>query len=128
MKRIVLKDFLSLKEGDVISFSTGGSNTIYITVENREIDVPFYGNDKGRWGGDNPFPRTNSEISKIEYVPNVHFKWIKEKVNSFTAMELKMPSCPKDLTSHLKMLYNSYEWGKVCVQKVIEDFEKQGVL
>lgn len=29
MKRLVLKDFLALKEGDIISFSIGSSNTIY---------------------------------------------------------------------------------------------------
>jgi len=127
MKRLVLKDFLALKEGDIISFSTGSSNTIYITVENREIDVVFYGNDKGRWGKDNPAPKSgNNPVTG--YKPNIHFKWVKEKVAPFTAIEFKMPHCPKDLTKHLMSLYSQHDWEQVCIQKIIEDFEKQGVL
>ena len=125
MKKLVLKDFLSLKEGDIISFSRS-SNVIYVTVGNREIDVQFYGNDKGRWGKDNPCPKSGDNAA-MDYKPNVHFKWVKEKVNPFTAMELKMPQCPKDLTKHLVSLFSQSEWEQVCIKKIIEDFEKQGV-
>ena len=45
---IVLKDYLSLKKGDIISFHTKGSDIICISVESREVDAPFYGNEKGR--------------------------------------------------------------------------------
>jgi hypothetical protein len=127
MKRLVLKDFLSLKEGDIISLSTGSSNTIYVTVMNREIDVAFYGNDKGRWGKDNPSPKSGNN-PVIDYKPNIHFKWVKESVAPFTAMEFKMPQCPKDLTKHLMSLYSGVEWEQMCMQKIIDDLEKQGVI
>lgn len=127
MDYTVKKDFLSLKEGDVISFSTGSINVIYVMVYNREIDVPFYGNEKGKWGKDNPFPKSLPDHIR-DYKPNIHFMWVKKKVNPFTALELKMPDCPNDLTKHLTSLYSQHEWGQVCVRKVIEDFQKQGVL
>lgn len=127
MNYTVKKDFLSLKEGDIISFSTGSGNNIYVTVQNREIDVPFYGNEKGKWDKTNPCPKSGSDSAR-DYKPNVHFMWVKEKVIPFPALELKMPHCPKDLTKHLMSLYSQHEWEQVCIQKIIEDFEKQGVL
>lgn len=127
MKRVVLKDFLSLKKGDIISFSNNGCNIIYITVENRGIDVPFYGNDKGRWGRDNPAPKSgNNPVT--DYKPNVHFKWVKETLPPFVLIELKMPQRPKDLTKHLMFLYSEVEWQQMCMQKVINDLENQGVI
>lgn len=127
MERLVLKDFLALKEGDVISFSTNGSNKIYVNVKNREIDVVFYGNDKGRWGIGNPAPKSGNNIVE-DYKPGVHFKWVKESVAPFHAMEFMMPQCPKDLTKHLMSLYSGVEWQHICMQKVIGDLESQGVI
>jgi hypothetical protein len=124
---IVLKDYLSLKKDDVISFSTKGSSLICIDVENREIDVAFYGNDKGRFCKDNPAPRMFG-IDIKDYIPNKHFKWIKEKVGVFTAIELKMPSIPIDLTKHLVELYNQNDWEQICIQKIIDEFKQQGII
>jgi len=124
---IVLKDYLSLKKGDIISFHTKGSGIICISVENREVDVPFYGNEKGLWSKDNPAPRT-TERNSLNYIPNVHFKWVKEFVGTFTAIELKMPSVPKDLTKHLCNLYNQNDWEQICIQKTISEFKVQGVI
>ena len=124
---IVLKDYLSLKKGDVISFSIKGSGVICITVENREIDVPFYGNDKGRFCKDNPAPKMFG-IHIKDYIPNIHFKWVKESVGNFTAIELKIPSIPKDLTKHLANLYNQNDWEQLCIQKTINEFKQQNII
>jgi hypothetical protein len=124
MKRLVLRDFLSLMEGDIIDFRIGDVNTILVSVGNRKRDVPFYGNDKGKWSKDNPPPSK----SYGNNIPNVHFQWAKESIAEFTAMEFRMPECPKDLTKHLTLLYTQYEWREVCMQKVIEDLENQGVI
>ena len=124
---IVLKDYLSLKKDDVISFTIEGSGVICIDVKNREIDVVFYGNEKGRWGKDNPAPKMFGIDSK-DYIPNIHFKWVKEFVGTFTAIELKMPNIPKDLTKHLANLYNQNDWEQICIQKTIEEFKKQGII
>lgn len=127
MKRLVLKDFLALKEGDIISLTSNGYNTFYVSVDNREIDVPFYGNDKGRWGKDNPSPRSgNNPVT--DYKPNVHFMWVKEKIVPFTAMEFKMPPCPRDLTKHITYMYSGDEWMQICRDKIISDLESQGVI
>jgi hypothetical protein len=124
---IVLKDYLSLKKGDIISFHTKGSGIICISVENRETDVPFFGNEKGRWGKDNPSPRT-TERGSLDYTPDVHFKWVKEFVGTFTAIELKMPSVPKDLTKAYCNLYSQNDWEQICIQKTINEFKEQGVI
>ena len=124
---IVLKDYLSLKKGDIISFSIKGSGVICIDVENREIDVPFYGNDKGKWGVGNPAPPRILKGS-LDYIPNIHFKWVKEFVGSFTAIELKMPSVPKDLTKYLQCLYSQNDWEQLCIQKTINEFKQQGII
>jgi hypothetical protein len=126
-ERLVLKDFLTLQKGDVISLYTG-SNNILIEVINRTIDVPFYGNEKGRWGKENPMPKSIRNASVQDSLPNVHFIWVKEKVAPFTALEFKMPHCPKDLTKHLTTLYSGAEWQKICIQKIIDDLESQGVI
>jgi hypothetical protein len=122
---LVLKDFLSLKQGDVINLHIS-SNIIYVIVGNREIDVTFYGNDKGKWGKDNPAPKSNNSVT--DYIPNIHFKWVKEKLLPFTAMEFSMPKCPKDLTKHNMYVYSGSEWERICMQKVIDDLKNYGVI
>lgn len=126
-ERLVLKDFLSLQKGDIISLYTM-SDKITISVLNRTIDVPFYGNQLGRWGKENPMPKSIRNASVQDSLPNVHFIWVKEKVAPFTALEFKMPNCPKDLTKHLRSLYSGAEWQNMCIQKIIDDLESQGVI
>ena len=128
MKRLVLCDFLSLKEGDIISLSTNGDKSIFVTVWNRKIDVPFYGNDKGKWSKENPCPKTQHNLHITEYKPNIHFKWVKENVPPFTVMEFKIPPVPKDLTKHVTGLYNYEEWINVNIDKIIKDLEYSKVI
>lgn len=120
-ERLVLKDFMALKEGDIISFTSDGYRNIYIKVRNRQRDIPFYGNKDGKWSKENPPP--NKGRLTIDYKPNIDFIWIKEEVESFTAMEFKMPECPSDPTKSLSYICSPIEWNKRCLEQVIKDLE-----
>jgi hypothetical protein len=127
MKKVVKKDFLTLLKGDVITFSINMDNVISLSVENREIDVPFYGNKNGSWGKNNPIPKGMGVLDVKKYKPNTHFIWVKEPVEPFTVMEFKIPSRPKNLKMHMRSLYSGDKWNKIYTRKIINDLKSQGV-
>jgi hypothetical protein len=118
MKYIVKKDFCNLLEGDEIDITIDMDGRIYFNVSNRKQMIRYYGNDKGKWGKDNPAPRSGPS-----------FKLIEENIPEFTVMVFnKIPPRPHHPTKELYYADNTENWETKWMIKIINDLENIGVL
>jgi hypothetical protein len=87
---IVLKDFLTLLKGDIISIHTFGIDSFSFYVENRYKDVKEY------------------TLFKDRKVDSPKFIWKQVLQEPFTAMEFKVPLCPVNKDLEFCNLYSHF--------------------
>ena len=109
-KYIVLKDYLNLKENDLITVSHDMDNNIYFEVSNRYVNRHFYGNSLGKWSYHN-------RKSKNDPL----FIIIKAKLEPFTGIKFKISSPPIDVNKELTLMYNNHTWFKMEKERIIND-------
>jgi hypothetical protein len=118
---IVKKDYLPFIKGDIVTISQYTSNNSISFSVDREIDVVFHGNEKGRWSVENR-PKKGDKM--------YFFK--KELQPRKTVLELTIPQVPKDTVNYYEncipnSLYNGMEWSKICMNQAIQNYIDLGV-
>ena len=116
-KIIIKKNFLNLIKGDIISISTDSDRRIYFSVENRTQKVRLYGNEKGKWGKDNPYKKGLSEFMIID-----------EPVGYKTVIEFGyIPPMEPHQTDKMRFADDSLDTND-WINKILDDLKTVGVI
>ena len=85
----VKRDFLGFKKDDIVRITIDMDNRIYFESK-RILEELFYGNEKGRWGKDNPYP-IGSKVPTYIFKPYITY---------VSVMVIQTPQSPFDKSNY----------------------------
>jgi hypothetical protein len=119
---VIKKEFLNLKEGDIISIAVGCDRKIYFSVLNRTRKARFYGNVKGVWSAENSYLKAK-KAGEPEFLIVDEFAGEKIIIE-FGYLPTNTEPHPTDVLKCVGNYMSENDW----IDKIIIDLKSVGVL